>query len=68
MGQRSREAFLTMKGSMTPAKERLEEKRRRTAIWRWYRLGGRYDKILDFADLFYATKTTSLPKKSKPDE
>jgi len=50
---------------MTPAKERLEEKKLITAIGRWYRVGGSYDRIVEVADWTYATKAASLPKEVK---
>jgi hypothetical protein len=52
-------------GPMTPAKERLEEKKLITAIGRWYRVGGSYDRIVEVADWTYATKAASLPKEVK---
>jgi hypothetical protein len=49
---------------MTPAKERREEEKLTTAIRRWYRLGGKHDKILEIADQLHVTKAASLPEKS----
>jgi hypothetical protein len=48
---------------MTPARERREQEKLRIAIWRWYRLGGGHDKIIEIADVFYATKIASLAPK-----
>jgi hypothetical protein len=57
---------------MTPAQEKREEEKLRTAIYRWYRLGGRLDTINEIAGWMYATKTASWvasqPIKDDPDE
>ena len=52
---------------MTSWREKLEQEKLRTAIRRWYRLGGRHDKLLEIADWIYATKSASLPKKMSED-
>ena len=43
---------------MTPAMERREREKLNTAIYRWYRLGGGIEKILETADVIYATKVS----------
>jgi hypothetical protein len=54
---------------MTPAREKREQEKLRTAIWRWYRLGGSPDRIIEITEWIYAyaTKAVSLPTK-KSDE
>jgi hypothetical protein len=48
------------KTQMTALKEKRECEKLRVAIWRWYRLGGRHDKIIEIADTLYATKAARL--------
>jgi hypothetical protein len=40
----------------TPAMEKREREKLRTAIQRWYMLGGRHDTIIEIAAWMYATK------------
>jgi hypothetical protein len=47
--------------------EKREREKLRTAIYRWYRLGGSHETITEIADWLYATKSVSLPTK-RPDE
>ena len=51
---------------MTPAMERRERERLNTAIYRWYGLGGSYDRIIATADVVYATNVASLLDKFLP--
>ena len=51
---------------MTPAMQRRERKRLNTAIYRWYRLGGSYDRIIETADVIYATNVAALLDKFSP--
>ena len=50
---------------MTPARERREQEKLRIAIWRWYRLGGGHDKIVEISDALYATKIAGLGLQKK---
>ena len=43
-------------GGMTPAQEKRENERLRTAIYRWYRLGGSSERVLLITEVIYATK------------
>ena len=57
-----------LKAPMTPAREELEQKKLSTAIYRGHGLGGSLDKIIDLADVIYATNVAAaldvlLPKK-----
>jgi hypothetical protein len=45
---------------MTPARERLEQRKLFRAIWRWYRLGGSLDKVIATADIIYATRVLAV--------
>jgi hypothetical protein len=56
--------------SMTPAREKREQEKLRTAIYRWHRLGGSLDRIIQIAEVMYAAKLFdwSSWEKSKPDE
>jgi hypothetical protein len=53
---------------MTPFRRRIEEENLRRAIWRWYRHGGSYGRVIEICDMLYATKISAaldriLPKK-----
>ena len=55
---------MTKPKPMTPKQEEREQKKLATAIWRWYRLGGRYDRIDEIASIIYATRAASQPKRN----
>ena len=55
-----------LKAPMTPARERLEQRKLGRAMWRWYRLGGSLDTVIATADVIYATKIATVFNKLLP--